>query len=257
MQSDATPRPNEPNLQVGLTFVELMFAVAVGDTAAQVAKVTQFESQMSGTTLENYWQLSPAISHLLLVLIIIATSWVGWSHSSVTRKYMSELKEAFSDKFPWLISFPFLMLLIDVFLVVCYFVLSEAVELPDQKTSKFTPSATPEIGWVLLILATYVVWNFVSCFHARWVENQPFLGNRRGWRILAAMGSMLIPVFAYCTNASPSSTKGILMIDGALLLAILLFRLRIVDSDSHLAISGILRAILFFMGAFALIYFAL
>jgi hypothetical protein len=115
---------------VGLTFVEMMFAVAVGDTASQVAKVMQEVQKSPKDFLSAIWDVSPSLMHLLLVLIVIATSWVGWYHSSATRKYMSDLKDIFPQQSFWPLSFPFFMLLLDVFLVVCYFVLSEGVELP-------------------------------------------------------------------------------------------------------------------------------
>ncbi|MBI3463633.1 MAG: hypothetical protein HY000_11330 [Planctomycetes bacterium] len=126
----------------------MMFAVAVGDTASQVAKVMQEVGKSPRPIQSDLSAVSPSLTHLFLVLLVIATSWVGWAHSSATRRYMGALKEMLSP-FPWLISFPFTMLLIDVFLVVCYFVLSEGAELPvyDVQTKQLTlaPSVHSEV----------------------------------------------------------------------------------------------------------------
>lgn len=244
---------------VGLTFVEMMFAVAVGDAAAQVAKVMD-QVQQSTDPLHSVWDVRAAVAHLFLVIIVIATSWVGWSHSSATREYMRGLTRIFSNHFPFVIAFPFWMLLIDVFLVVCYFVLSEGAEIPkyDSATNQFTiaASARPEITWLLVILFTYVIWN-VSWNINRWCRGQSALfATARNWRIVSALVSLAIVICAFWFRFRVSDSTSVVKVDSALLLAVLLFRLRLVDESGKLVIWDIIRAFLLVVSAALLIYAA-
>ena len=86
---------NDRKTDVGLTFVEMMFAVAVGETAGQVAKVVGLVTKASGPVSESLLNASPSLAHLGLTIIVIATSWVGWYTSSATRKYMEVLRAPF------------------------------------------------------------------------------------------------------------------------------------------------------------------
>jgi hypothetical protein len=130
-------------------FVGMMFAVTVAEIGLQVASLvrqTDFSFQL----------YLPAFSHLLLATIVIATSWVGWtlSQSPGARHDVSKIFEA-----------EFVVLLIDVVLVICYFVLVRSVEFgkPEgEAKTVWSISAAPEARWVLYIFGLYFVWDFVT-----------------------------------------------------------------------------------------------
>lgn len=229
-------KPNHGS-DVGLTFVELMFAVAVGDAASQLGKVAHEVRQSPADHFTALWQVSPSITHLVLVLLVIAASWVGWYHSAATREYMSELKPIFSPRFPYLLAFPFVMLLVDVFLVVCYFILSEGAELPtyDERAQMLALKASvkAEAFWLMVIMATYGVWNLLYSIN-EWMSSRMFWGGQRGWRVAAALLSFGIILYAYLSKADVTATGSVVCVDVALAAAVFLFRLRLVDEQSRM-----------------------
>ena len=222
----------------GMTFVEMMFAVALGDTAAQVAKVMQVVQKSPQAVTEALEEVARALVHLLLVIIVIATSWVGWYHSSATKRYMEELKRIFASTFPSLLAFPFMMLLIDVFLVVCYFVLSEGAELPTNNPAnqevQLTASAQPETVWILVILVTYLIWNLVLLIHDWWYDSQIVSAAKRASRALTAIAAVVLAGGAFWFGREVADDCKVLMIDGALLAAVLTFRIQGVDEKGVL-----------------------
>jgi hypothetical protein len=234
--SQPTVPPSGGN-DVGLTFIEMMFAVAAGDTASQVAKVIQQITNSKGPIADALRVASPSIFHLVLVLLLIATSWVGWAHSSVTREYIAELKPIFAATFPWWITFAFWMLLIDVFLVVCYFVLSEAAEIPksDAATGGIVveASARPEVFWCAVIMGTYLLWNICVAIRGMCIKGQRFFDNQRFWRMLSAIISLIIVGIAYWFRVDATSAASVVCVDVALICSVFVFRLRLVDSNSQ------------------------
>jgi hypothetical protein len=259
MPAAQTLHLSEQKRDVGMTFVEMMFAVAVGDTAMQIAKVVRLVDDSSQQIQEAVLSVAPSITHLALVLVVIATSWVGWAHSESTRKYMEELSGIYSYSRPYLLSFQFVMLLVDVFLVVCYFILSEAAELPEldsQKHLTLKPTISQEIFWIMVVLGTYLVWNVLIATHGKRKEQLSFFASQRGWRMLLAVVALLIPVVAHFRQPTTPSVAQALMYDGALLGAILLFRLRLVGNNSALLKSDVIRGFILLFGGLGLIYLA-
>lgn len=260
------------NVLVGLTFVELMFAVAVGDTAAQIAKVVKAIDQSGLPIQESLWIVSTSFAHLTLAVLVIATSWVGWSHSDATKRYMANLEGIFQESLGFVPSFSFLMLLIDVFLVVCYFILSETAEMPPSDLSKIAlavaPSVGQEISWIFVIMVTYFVWNILFAIYEQVQDGKRLLANPRYTRILlAAMCCALVVLISYLQPTDLSRASA-LWIDGALLAAVLMFRARLVrkkerkeekekpkpeDVDWVWSGGGIVCCIILFLGALAMI----
>ncbi len=71
--ANAVAQPDSSD-SVGFTFVELMFAVAVGDAAIQIGKVMQAVRLTGDYFLKDIRQVSPSIAHLLLAVLVIACS---------------------------------------------------------------------------------------------------------------------------------------------------------------------------------------
>ena len=220
-QQGTNGQKDSRNVVVGLTFVELMFAVAVGDTAVQIAKVVKAIAVSGLPVCDALWNTSPSLAHLTLALLVIATSWVGWSHSEATKQYMARLDGVFS--------LAFLMLLIDVFLVVCYFILSEAAELPADLPGaplKVRPSIQQDILWIAVIMATYFAWNLCFITIDWWQGRNSFCNKRWVSAISAAIAFGVVLVFWFCQPKIP--TRGaVLWFDGALLTIVFMFRVRV------------------------------
>jgi len=256
--------PQNPGRDVGITFVGMMFAVAVGDVAAEMANIVSKINACPGPVGPALWEVLPSIAHSLLVLLVIATSWVGWSHSSATAEYMEELKTIFSNSKPYLFSFPFLMLSIDVLGVVFYFILSSAAEMPVCPETgcglKLTPSAGPELFWILVILVSYLIWNLLYALHGWRTKTRSFLDKQRGWRMFSAVVSIAIAAIAFCAywfRTTGETHQSVLLTDGALALTVLIFRNRIVDKNTNKWIaSDIVRFSAMAVAALVLISFA-
>src|SRR5688572_21045858 len=67
--SDATPRGQTLHRE----FVGMLFALAIAEVAVRSGEIVN--SDLSALTK------APALSHLLLAAMVIATSWVGWGWS--------------------------------------------------------------------------------------------------------------------------------------------------------------------------------
>ena len=101
------------------------------------------------------------VSHLVLVLAVICMSWVGWSRS-IDRGDARDVDDIFSVGF--------LLLLIELLLVVSYFVLASSVELTtplsrgqqNLPAAIASPSAAPEAFWILLIFVGYCIWDLFA-----------------------------------------------------------------------------------------------
>lgn len=134
-------------------FVQFLFSLCVAQiavfVAAFVATPQHFDADKAAV-----W------THLLLALIVVWTSWFGWRRS-VETQVLDE-------------SGPFkraaMLALLDIVLVVMYFVLIRSVELTNveqgKKASSFaaleSASARPESRVLLVVFGTFLIWDVVS-----------------------------------------------------------------------------------------------
>lgn len=96
-------------------FVGMMFAVTIGEVGLQAAALVK---------VGHPWHFLPAYSHLLLATVVIAASFVGWSLSPAPGA-QEDVRNVLHPEF--------LVLLLDVFLVIVYFILVRSVDL-DRKS---------------------------------------------------------------------------------------------------------------------------
>jgi hypothetical protein len=143
-------------------FVAFLFSLVAAEIARSAA--TLFQVMERGLTVN---QLAPG-THLFLALLVITTSWVGWSKSALAPD-TDPLTDIFQDKF--------VMLLMDVMLVVLYFTLARTVELDPNTPDLVLLSAFQEAVLISVIFFTYMIWDV---HHDVWME----LGksNTRGFR---------------------------------------------------------------------------
>jgi len=150
------------------TFVGMLFALAVaqaailyGDLFKIIAYEWDYNMTISGfvdrITIESNLLIAPA-SHLFLGIVLVAQSWLGWSKSGEGKTQVDNQN---------LYGLPFLVLIIEVILVVLYFILINSVEINYgnfQSTAKLSdaiqyPSAAPEATVLFLIFGVYVLWD--------------------------------------------------------------------------------------------------
>src|SRR5262249_10854177 len=145
-RSDATPSVVTEGHSLRFTFVEMLFALAVGQVAIRVSDVVVHSASTSAAA---------ALAHLFLGLMLIATSWFGWKQSEL-RTPRHEVER--------LISMQTLCLLLDVLLVILYFVLVEQVDVATSPTAigSSMPSAHPESVTLVVVFSVYVLWDLLT-----------------------------------------------------------------------------------------------
>jgi hypothetical protein len=136
----------EADPKVRHEFVGMMFAVAIGEVGIQTAALVHYE---------HYVGFLPVYLHLLLATIIIASSWVGWT--------LTPTKEAQKD-LTGVLRIQFLVLLLDVFLVILYFILARAMNTTagDTDSPHYTFAADADAGWLVGIFVCYLLWDLLT-----------------------------------------------------------------------------------------------
>jgi hypothetical protein len=116
MNSERTnPERMEPTLRH--EFVGMMFALTIGEVGLQAAALVK---------TGHFVHYLPAYSHLLVATVMIATSWVGWSLSRAPGARLDV-----TGIFQW----EFVILLLDVSMVITYFILVRAFECTSNRSS--------------------------------------------------------------------------------------------------------------------------
>ena len=190
-------------------FVAMMFAVAIGEVGVQTASLVQ----------AHHWQhFLPAYGHLFLATMVIAASWVGW-----TRSPSPGAKEDIES----VVGREFVVLLVDVFLVVVYFILVKSVDVREGDPLELVASAHPETFWILVIFGAYIFWD-VTTKGVDYVNNRKTLSLAKWAR---EYGVRIIPtsacfVFLYSVRNYfyAADAPHVLTADFALVCLVLLFR---------------------------------
>lgn len=197
-----------------ITFVEMLFALAVGQVGIRAADLASMEGSNRFV----------GVSHLILGLVVIAASWFGWQRSAV-RSARQEVERLFSVAF--------LGLLLDVGLVIIYFILVQELDIDSTDgVATISPNASPEAFWILVIFISYFVWDIVTDVLSP--------GSMPSQSTLARKISLWARVVVACTACSfvaallsclvliaarrCSSPKSVVFLDIALLAVVLLFR---------------------------------
>jgi hypothetical protein len=128
-----------------IEFIGMAFALAVGQVGLEIG---DFYSHNLKIHRHMY-----VFTQLLLGTYIIASSWVGWQKSK-SRGHLQEIDNTFSKSF--------IILLVDLFLVICYFIIVKSVEKPYESNYQATVTANPEIFWSLTIFGAYIVWDILT-----------------------------------------------------------------------------------------------
>lgn len=132
------PRPNPDKIRV--EFIGMAFALAIGELGLEIGKL-----YLDGVSLREHWYL---FTHILLAIYIIASSWVGWQLSE-SRGNEEVVKDPFS--------LSFLILLLDLLLVICYFIIVKSIDKNPE-----SPTCNSEIYWSWFIFILYACWDILT-----------------------------------------------------------------------------------------------
>lgn len=137
------PEPDrEP--KVRHEFVGMMFAVTIGEVGLQVASLVQ---------AKHFIHFLPYYSHLFMATIVITSSWIGWTLSPAPGG-----RDDTKGIFTW----GFVTLLLDVFLVVTYFIIVRAIEVGKGKEpSRIDPPGTVAL-LIVAMFSLYLVWDLIT-----------------------------------------------------------------------------------------------
>ncbi|MCA8992209.1 MAG: hypothetical protein KDA88_09540 [Planctomycetaceae bacterium] len=190
---------DESGNSLHFAFVEMLFALAIAQVAVEAADLA------NSSSVAQWLEHLPAYTHLVLATVIIAASWVGWGSSKSSK---SPIKHVFSGHF--------FKLLVDVFLVVCYFIIVRTVETLDAN-GDINPSANPEVLWTMVILITYFIWDLLTKGRPSFTK---FL--RRGWASLLCAICAIV-AFMYLPTKS-HEVWAVVISDVALMVLVVMFR---------------------------------
>jgi hypothetical protein len=196
------PERMEPTLRH--EFVGMMFALTIGEVGLQAAALVK---------TGHFVHYLPAYSHLLVATVMIATSWVGWSLSRAPGARLDV-----TGIFQW----EFVILLLDVSMVITYFILVRAFEF--EKTND-VPRIDPPSSmafWIAVIFGLYIVWDFVTKVFIRPKKTDATWFEQYG-RMLPTVGCLIFAVGSRYLLRS-ADMPHYLTADLALLSLVLLFR---------------------------------
>ena len=151
--------PSEPGLNLRHSFVAMLFAL----TAGQIALSTTDLIEIWQTGQNDPMQLAVPSAHLILALVLLSASWVGWSVTAASKSFQ-QLSHLFRS--------PYVVLLIDVILVIVYFAIVRAVEirqvLSPQPDGNYVlhsqldiPSPIGEALGITIVCFIYLIWDVV------------------------------------------------------------------------------------------------
>src|SRR5690606_10325630 len=117
-------------------------------------------------------------------------------------------------------------LLVDLFLVVCYFIIVKSVEKPYEDDFQSTVTANPEIFWSLIIFGAYIVWDILT----KWFDfdsktfHFAFHFKEYAGRLYQAPLCFLILIVIDLTISETHDQKTVILADICLILVFILFR---------------------------------
>jgi len=205
----------DPQVKLRFEFVELLFALATAEIALQFGELAALHvSPLDAPT---------SYLHLILAGALVAASWVGWSSSRAPGN-----RVRITGVFSW----AFVVLVIDVTLVIAYFIIVRGVEKATKTAAgvvSVEPSAEKETFWVMAVFLIYVVWDFFTKAVIAIPESRITFWRRLSGRTFWERGwiSVTCGAAAVVTWMCLHAVKGVARVvaaDIALLSLVLLFR---------------------------------
>ena len=182
----------------------MMFAVTIGEVGLQVAALVQ---------AGHLTHFLPAYSHLILATMVIAASWVGWC-----RSVAPGAREDVEGIFQW----EFVVLLLDVSLVITYFILVRTVDFAKERSPRIDSASTVAF-LIFAIFALYLVWDLVTKVAIYLTKRKGNWFRLYGARMIPTILCLVIARIVWLTVEDADLPHRI-SADIALLFLVLLFR---------------------------------
>jgi hypothetical protein len=202
-------------------FIQLLFSLAIGQVAVKISDLV-----INKYYPDDYYYV---YMHLALCTIVLSTSWVGFQISKSAGNTL-EINTVFSLQY--------IVLLIDIFLVISYFIMVRGAEIDSfpregKKILTQSPDTLNETFWSAVIFTMYLLWDIITKVpEIRWHNrNGKFEKEtkavflplvKRGWQTLVCLIAVLI-TYHCAANNKPSPIKTSL-VDMVLILIFLTFR---------------------------------
>lgn len=202
-------------------FVQMLFALALGQVALKCGEIINLNGAKN--LIGSIQQYHYIYSHLLLCMVILTTSWVGWQLSQSVGN---------TGRISSIFSLQFIILLLDIFLVVSYFVIVRGAEIDFGNHTTRPSNLFPEATWSMFIFIIYIAWDFVTkgitiaykkredgtFKRSRRLTLMPFL--QRTWQT-----SLCLAFIIYINYATdPKSDLEVTILDLSLVMVFLIFR---------------------------------
>lgn len=152
---DSTTSEQGTTLHFG--FIDFLFSLAAAQVAIKFSELVGDGDTLGNYADSKYW---PAYSHLALSLTLIVTSWIGWNRSKFSHANTRDISSVWN--------LDFLEIVIDVLLVITYYVLVEHTDLTQGASSGSQPavqklaSVKPESYAIVIVFVLYFMWDIVS-----------------------------------------------------------------------------------------------
>ncbi len=191
-----SPQVDQGN--VGITFVDVLFALVIGEI---LEPLRQFDA-IPG----------PGRAHLALAALLTLASWIGYHNSHNRPRHFI--------RFP---NLPLLQFMLDIGMVIAYWLTAVTAEGAGDR-----PSSRPEATAVAVSFVLYVLWDVVAYrirrddryYRRPLARDVPARRDVTRW---AAAGSVVIGV--YSLVAHPRSAAAVYLVDALLVLLVVGFRL--------------------------------
>jgi hypothetical protein len=206
------------NRNLRFIFVQLLFSLAIGQVAIKVSDLI-----IGDYALESLY----VYTHLALCVVILSTSWVGFQISVSSEGVLDSV-----------FSVPFITLLLDISLVISYFIIVRGAEIINYpKTGEenvVAPDIHNETFWTVIIFTIYLLWDLVTkLFESTfefdnsgvYVKKYPMRPKEFASRAWPTFLCVLLSLFIYWLSEKITPTKfNTVLIDFVLIFLFFLFR---------------------------------
>jgi hypothetical protein len=197
-------RRTDDHLKVGITFVDVLFALVVGRI---------LESATDAGSLP-----APAVSHLLVATVLTVFSWIGYHNSTYRPQYPIRF-----------INLPFWQFLIDILLVGLYWLAATTAEyIPEGGRLNSPTSARSEVLIVTASFVLYAVWDEVSRRINRspnYLDDDESSERTRRRRVTWIFGLAVVAVLILTLLWQPRAGSAVVALDAVLIVLLLLYRI--------------------------------
>ncbi|MUP36811.1 hypothetical protein [Labilibaculum euxinus] len=199
---------DENTAKLRFDFIGMMFALAIAQVGVELG-----DFYVKSLSIRDHLYV---LTHLLLAIFIISSSWIGWQKSKSKGN-----NEAITDSF----SLSYIVLLVDLFLVIFYFIIVKGVEKPTNTTQ--IASGDPEVFWSMVIFGIYFIWDIITKLID--IENHETLAWKLKWKTFLKRGYQAplcfgIIFFLFQPMTEIKTSNSVVILDIALILTFALFR---------------------------------